>query len=91
MLSISCKGATKSCHANSMHDTNIVASSRNKICDLGWKKEISYDNTLLCTCKCIKKQGSDDSRRPNESCGQTCLRGKSLVPGCNTLAYRKGN
>ena len=28
---------------------------------------------------------------PDESCGQSCLREKKLVPGCNTLAYRKGN
>ena len=39
----------------------------------------------------IMKQGRDESKRPVESFGQSCLWGKSLVPGCNTLAYRKGN
>ena len=38
----------------------------------------------------IMNQGSDESRRVDESCGQSCLRENSLVPGCNNLAYRKG-
>ena len=36
----------------------------------------------------IKKQGRDESRRPDE-CGQVVYGKKSLVPGCNTLVYRK--
>ena len=27
----------------------------------------------------------------DESCGQICLREKSLVPDCKTLSYRKAN
>ena len=36
------------------------------------------------------KQGGDDCRRLDETCGQSCLfyGEKSLVPDCNTLADR---
>ena len=33
----------------------------------------------------------DESRRPDESCEQSYLRVKSLVPDCKTLAFRKDN
>ena len=41
----------------------------------------------------IMKQSTtrDEFRRLDVSCEQSYLRGKSLLRGCNTLAYRKGN
>ena len=53
-------------------------------------KNICSGKLVICSGKLVAKRLQGNESRWEESCKRSCLPEKSLLPDCNTLAYRKG-